>query len=278
MQMVRQVDTEKRRPRNAAAQSLVAAGQQLPRQDRRVDQHLERQRNEGGVDLLQPHADSADDGRHHEGDDQCGDEGHRDRHAGLLHHQAEAIGAKAEEHAVAERDQPGIADEQIERRRKQAVGRAADDEIEQLLTAEERGQQCQHDKGRERDQDVAIALRPGIDPRRLEALRALPGLQFGHATSLPNRPVGRDTSTITMKRYISPSVNSGKPSEPKERIRPISNAPTSAPRIEPMPPITVTMKDSIRTENPMPGVSERTGAASAPANPASMPPSANTPP
>ena len=45
-----------------------------------------------------------------------------------------------------------------------------------------------------------------------------------------------------------------------------------------MPPITVTMKDSIRTENPMPGVSERTGAASAPASPASMPPSANTPP
>ena len=26
-----------------------------------------------------------------------------------------------------------------------------------------------------------------------------------------------------------------------------------------MPPITVTMKDSIRTENPMPGVSDRTG-------------------
>ena len=48
--------------------------------------------------------------------------------------------------------------------------------------------------------------------------------------------------------------------------------------IEPMPPITVTMKDSIRTENPIPGVSERTGAASAPASPASMPPSANTPP
>jgi hypothetical protein len=79
-----------------------------------------------------------------------------------------------------------------------------------------------------------------------------------------------------MNRYISPSVNSGKPSEPNERIRPISSAPISAPRIEPMPPITVTMKDSISTENPMPGVSERTGAASAPARPASMPPSANT--
>jgi hypothetical protein len=95
---------------------------------------------------------------------------------------------------------------------------------------------------------------------------------------LPNSPAGRDTSTITMNRYISPSVNSGKPSEPNERIKPIKSAPIRAPRIEPMPPITVTMKDSMRTENPIPGVNDRTGAASAPANPASMPPSANTQP
>ncbi len=65
---------------------------------------------------------------------------------------------------------------------------------------------------------------------------------------------------------------------PKLRTRPISSAPTSAPATEPMPPITVTMNDSIRIENPMPATIERTGTASAPASPASSPPSANTPP
>src|SRR5262245_28239406 len=168
-----------------------------------------------------------------------------------------------------------MADKEIERGRKQAVGGTADHEVEQELARGERGQQRQDDESGERDQRVTIAHRFRIRAGDVEGLL---GLQLAHATSLPNRPEGRDTSTITMKRYISPSVNSGKPSEPKERINPIKSAPTSAPRIEPMPPITVTIKDSISTENPMPGVSERTGAASAPANPASPPPSANTPP
>ena len=63
---------------------------------------------------------------------------------------------------------------------------------------------------------------------------------------------------------------------PKPRTMPIKSAETSAPAIEPMPPITVTMKLSIRIEKPMPGDSERTGAASAPASPASPPPTAKT--
>ena len=71
-------------------------------------------------------------------------------------------------------------------------------------------------------------------------------------------------------------MNFGKPIVPKPRTMPISSAETSAPAIEPIPPITVTMKLSIRIEKPMPGDSERTGAASAPASPASPPPTAKT--
>ncbi len=55
-------------------------------------------------------------------------------------------------------------------------------------------------------------------------------------------------------------MNLGKPMVPKPRTMPISSAETNAPAIEPMPPITVTMKLSIRIEKPMPGDSERTGA------------------
>ena len=63
---------------------------------------------------------------------------------------------------------------------------------------------------------------------------------------------------------------------PNERISPINKAPTKAPLTEPMPPMTVTMKDSMRMEKPMPGDMERTGAASPPAKPANTPPKANT--
>ena len=64
--------------------------------------------------------------------------------------------------------------------------------------------------------------------------------------------------------------------EPKERIKPISKAPSKAPLTEPMPPMTVTMKDSMSMEKPMPGDMERTGAAIPPASPANRPPKANT--
>ena len=53
-------------------------------------------------------------------------------------------------------------------------------------------------------------------------------------------------------------------------------APSNAPLTEPMPPMTVTMKDSMSMEKPMPGDMERTGAARPPASPANKPPKANT--
>jgi len=48
-----------------------------------------------------------------------------------------------------------------------------------------------------------------------------------------------------------------------------------APGIEPIPPITVTMKLSIKIPKPIPGVRDRTGAASAPAIPAKAHPNPN---
>ena len=163
-----------------------------------MDQHLERQGDEGEIDLLQPHADRADRGCDDGRQDQRRDKGDRDRHAGTLHDQAEPIGAEAEKHAMAERDHAGIADQKVERGREQPERRAADHEIEQRLAAEEQRQAGEHSKGDQRDQDVAVAraLRRGLDPGDG---RGLFGLQFGHATSLPNRPVGRETSTASRR-------------------------------------------------------------------------------
>ena len=96
-----------------------------------MDQHLERQRHEGEIDFLQSNADGANDEGNDKRDRQRYDESHRDGNAGLLHHQPEAVGAKAKEHAMAERSQPSVTDQKVERRREQSIGRAADHEVEQ---------------------------------------------------------------------------------------------------------------------------------------------------
>src|SRR5690606_13325835 len=86
---------------------------------------------------------------------------------------------------------------------------------------------------------------------------------FHRISFLPNRPLGQMMSTTAIIKNTRPSTNNGNPRLPNERTKPISMAETKAPMIEPSPPMTVTMNDSMRMEKPMPEVSDRTGAASA---------------
>ena len=93
-----------------------------------MDQHLERERHEGKIDFLQPHADRADDQR---AATAVIRRSRATKATGIENWSAasisaEAVGAEAEEHAVAERDHAGVADQQIERGREQPVGRAAE--------------------------------------------------------------------------------------------------------------------------------------------------------
>jgi hypothetical protein len=57
---------------------------------------------------------------------------------------------------------------------------------------------------------------------------------------------------------------------------PTSSAPTNAPRIEPIPPITITTKARIRMFSPMPTCTARIGPSMAPASAHRAAPSANT--
>jgi hypothetical protein len=54
------------------------------------------------------------------------------------------------------------------------------------------------------------------------------------------------------------------------------SAPKKAPRIEPMPPVTITTSVRMRMGSPMPGCTETMGPAMRPARPASAAPSAKT--
>ncbi len=103
----------------------------------------------------------------------------------------------------------------------------------------------------------------------------------------PKRPCGRMMSTPAMMRNSATSVSLGNaivipptftdPSAMQSALeRPISNAATNAPGIDPRPPITVTTNASAMIERSMPRLAGSRGSCSAPASPARPAPSANT--
>src|SRR5579872_1192252 len=115
--------------RDAAAQALVATGKALPGDDDAIEKHLERQRDEGEVVRAQPYTYGADAER------SKGRDGHRKHgyerqwEVRQLHYQCKGIGAKTVEHAVTERDHACIADEQVQRSRKERHRTQADDKV-----------------------------------------------------------------------------------------------------------------------------------------------------
>ena len=105
-----------------------------------------------------------------------------------LHQQAKAVGAKAEEHAVAERNQAGIADQQVERGREQAEAEQRMTKSSSALLPVNSGRIASTAKATARSGRRDSAQRRTA-ARRRQRLGAS-GLELGHATSLPNRPVG----------------------------------------------------------------------------------------
>ena len=70
--------------------------------------------------------------------------------------------------------------------------------------------------------------------------------------------------------------NAGSSTRPSVSVSPTRSAPTKAPLIEPMPPMTMTTKARISTGSPMPTCTDWIAPTSAPASPASAAPSAKT--
>ena len=104
VQMVRIIEphAEEGRPRHAAGEPLIPAGDRRPGDDQAVQQHLEGERQEREVDLLEAHADRADHRRDQRVDHNGQRKRHRDRGPQLLHQEGKAVGAQPEEQAMAE--------------------------------------------------------------------------------------------------------------------------------------------------------------------------------
>src|SRR5437660_7331544 len=160
---------------------------------------------------------------------------------------------------MAEGDEAGQTDQQVQRHGQQPIGHDVNQEVSQCRLGEDERQRDEQRKQQRPDADIAQESGPH------------------HAGSRPSRPLGLMMRTRAIMPNMIPSTNSGNPMAPNARVKPMRIAAISAPTIEPMPPITVTMKLSIRIDRPIPGVSVRVGAARAPAIPASALPTPKIP-
>ena len=91
--------------------AAVAAGQMLPACDDLLDDHVEREGRDRKVDALEPQRRQADDDADRRRQQRRTGERHDERHAGRLQ-QCLGVGSDREECRVAERDLPGVPDEQ----------------------------------------------------------------------------------------------------------------------------------------------------------------------
>src|SRR5262249_18019023 len=170
------------------------------------------------------------------------DEGHR-------------VGADPEVRGVPERQEAGVAEEQVE-----AEGGDGEDQPvgqeHRLVRGHHEGQDGEHGEDGHRP------------PRR--AARRPP-----RAHARPNSPAGRMRRTMAAIRYSTASSISGKNVIPNSRTMPTRRAPTSAPSRLPRPPITTTTKARISASTPMPSTAPCCGTTTAPPRPAMKQPRLN---
>src|SRR5262249_44525789 len=205
-------------------------------------QHLrQRECQNAEEDSRMPHADVAEQGRY-DGRDRQPDQDvelHR-MNAGIAQQKRDRIGADAEKGGMTKRQQPGIAEQQIEAERGDGGDQSISQEL-RLIEADvgrQQRQQHEHDGGGGEQQQFGPIL--GVAQ----------GDGCHHA--VPNGRGGWPRSTRPAMRERRATPISGKNWSPAVRTKLTTSAPTSAPCRLPTPPITTTTKASISASTPMP--------------------------
>src|SRR2546422_1455178 len=149
------------------------------------------------------------------------------------------VGARAEVGGMPEREQPGVAEQEIEPERGDRERQAVGEELG-LIRARDHGHQGKNDQDGNGELHVF----------------------------LPNRPVGRMRSTMAAIRYSAASSNSSQ-NWMVIVLRALTiSAPTRAPSRLPRPPITTTTNAITSTSTPMPSTAAWLGTTMAPPSPA----------
>ena len=178
-----------------------------------------------------------------------------DRHRGEPGHAVTAdrdageVGARAEEGGLAERQQPGVAEQQIVAHHDDAVDQDVDG---QRLRRQQPGQHGQH-----RDRQQHALRREAGRARWTTVWRPLRRSMVSVTRSslcMPNRPCGRISSTTAISANMTMVAISGANSATRLMEMPTMRPATTAPTIEPRPPITVTTKASASTSEPISGL------------------------
>ena len=178
--------TEERGTQHADAR--VAAGEVVELEQERMEQHAEGQRQDAEENAHVAHREH----RHGDGrDDRRGARQQEDRFetldAELARQHSRTIGADRHEERVAEGEQTGIAEQQVEAEQRDGVGEGRQDQrdVVGLRDAREREQYDQHCDDEREPHDVSPVRRCA---------------RVAHSTTLPNRPAGRTTSTTITTR------------------------------------------------------------------------------
>src|SRR6266581_993966 len=178
---------------------LLAAGDFVPLEADRPDDLREGQREHREVDAREAHAEEAEDEREGAGQHAGRGKGEEKRHAGLLHEDAGGVGADAEVGGVAEGDEAGVADQEIEADREEAH----DDHVGRDERVEARAERGDEERG---DHDERA-------PRHA-------GKALDHRSGRPRRPQGRTMSTTAMSAKTEKIEKRGKMRMPKDSTWP----------------------------------------------------------
>src|SRR5437899_653225 len=163
------------------------------------------------------------------------------------------VRAEAPERRVAEREETDVAEEKVDRHR---------EETPQQNVEGEHG--VHHSRKRERDSEPDDV---GKNGQRASHVRA---------SSDPKRPAGRTSSTIAISANATTFSSAGLKKAARLASTPTRNPATTAPAIEPIPPMTTTANAKMMSSLPISGETLRIGAARTPPSAASMTPKPNT--
>ena len=193
---------------------------------------------------------------------------------------ADRIGADAEQRGMAEADQPRAADQQSRARRA-------------AIAEDHRARQQRHaSQPWPKPRKGAAAEQPSEQQRRAPRAAQRLAHQPARAGNRPRGPEGQDQPPSrhrpASRRAPRPTCRAGDGrQEQPQQVAASATGPACRPArpaarrgrrrgCEPMPPMTMTTKARISTLSPMPGSTERIGAAITPAKPASMAPKPKT--
>src|SRR5258708_5569839 len=170
-----------------------------------------------------------------------------------------AVCAGRKEGRVAERRHAPVAEEKIERHRKDREDQCLRGNVDPEPVwrpdwhADQEQQKCQQAKR-------SSPERSSPQPRHCRR---------------PSSPRGRTSKTTAMTAKIDAASNPPRTSGPMALARPTRSEPTIAPSIDPSPPTTTTTSTSTRMLSSIPGYTLRYGPTTTPASPASAAPNAN---